>query len=171
MPPYRLMRSAFAYRGALRRAVLAFKMYREVSRARALAGLLLQTETIGIRWEAYDLVVPVPLHDNRLRWRGFNQCTLLLREIAARRPIVWTDRLLVRIRDTTPQVMVLHSDRHKNVAGAFFAEPTADLTGASVLIVDDITTTGATLAECAKALATAGAQVVDAAVLARPLSQ
>ena len=168
-PPYRYMRSAYVYDGPLRQAILAFKMMREISRAAPLAGLLLATQQLGIDWEGYDLVVPVPLHDNRLRWRGYNQCSLLLREVARYRRVAWTEGALVRIKDTTPQFMVLPKERRKNVVGAFACPNPSDVDNRSILLVDDITTTGSTIMECAKALREAGASAVDAAVLSRPM--
>jgi ComF family protein len=170
-PPYRYLRSAYTYQGELRRAILSFKMESQIVRAAPLACLLLATEQMGIDWEGYDLIVPVPLHNNRLRRRGYNQCSLLVSQIARTRKIEWTDQALVRTRDTTPQFMVERKDRRKNVKGAFDCPEPAAVNQLSILLVDDITTTGSTLAECAKVLKEAGASVVDGAVLARPISE
>ena len=168
-PPYRHLRSAFEYKGELRHALLAFKMKRDASRARSLAGLLLLTGQMGIRWEAYDCVVPVPLHDNRLRWRGYNQCGLLLKEAAAVRPIRVRRGVLSRTRETTPQFMASAGEKVSNVAGAFACATPEAVSGGDVLLVDDIVTSGATIAECARVLIGAGAKTVDVAVLARSL--
>lgn len=169
-PSYRYMRAACVYQGRLRQAILDFKMNRSVSRAAPLAGLLLATETMGIDWESYDLVLPVPLHKNRLKWRGFNQCTLLIKEIATFRNIIWSDQLLLRTRDTTPQVELDANKRLENVKGAFECAHLSEIKSATILLVDDITATGATVAECSKILSECGAAMVDVAVLARPVT-
>lgn len=151
----------------MRTAILEFKMNRQTSRAAPLAGLLLFVEEMGIDWASYDLCIPVPLHNKRLRWRGYNQCSLLLAEIARKRKIQWTDRALIRHRDTRPQFELSATKRRENVKGAFACPAPGELSGKTVLLVDDITTTGATLHECVKVLKKAGVAVVDVAVLAK----
>ena len=170
-PSFRTMRAAYIYQGALRQAILRFKMNRETSRDGPLAGLLLATEPLGIDWESYDLVLPVPLHDNRIRWRGYNQSALMVRQVARMRRIAWTDQLLVRRRDTTPQFSVERAKRKENIKGAFICADKEGVSRMSVLMVDDITTTGSTIRECAKVLREAGASVVDGAVLARAIPE
>ena len=166
-PEVRCRRSAFLYNDPIREAILAFKMRREIHRAPSLASLLLLTESLGINWEGYDLVLPVPLHNSRLRWRGFNQCALLVREIALYRKFEFSDDALVRNRQTRPQFELTPKKRLENVRGAFSCPRPDLISGKTVLIVDDISTTGATLNECAKALKKAGASYVDAATLCR----
>lgn len=165
-PPYRYLRTPFGYQGELRNSILKFKMLRHISLAAPLAGLLLLTEQQGINWNEYDLICPIPLHHNRLKWRGFNQCALLIKEVARQRNIVCSDDVLLRIRDTTPQFMVNPNERSSNVKGAFVCN-SEDVSDKKILLVDDITTTGSTIAECAKVLKKAGAFIVDVAVLAR----
>jgi len=169
-PQYRYIRVPYKYAGKLKEAIWDFKMNRGVSRAQSLAGLLLETEQMGIDWENYDLVIPVPLHDNRIRWRGYNQCALLLREIAKVRKIEWSDEVLYRIVDTPPQYTLKHKQRRKNVKGAFSCKAPSFINQGEILLVDDITTTGSTLSECAKTLKNSGAKVIDAVAIARPIT-
>ena len=166
-PPFQKMRSPFVYDGPLRKAILSFKMHPEPARAPYLGALLLETERLGIDWESYDLVVPVPLHPNRLKKRGFNQCALMIAQIAKMRKIEWATDLLVRIKDTRPQFELKPSQRKKNVSGAFDCNCPENWAGAKILLVDDITTTGSTLIECAKVLKKKTAASIDAAVLSR----
>ena len=111
-------------------------------------------------------IVPVPLHPRRLAWRGFNQSLELARLLAADlgRPVL--PGALRRIRDTTPQSQLPGARRRANIAGAFLADP-AQVAGRSVLLVDDVMTTGATIDTAADALCAAGAARVDVLVVAR----
>lgn len=114
----------------------------------------------------FTCVVPVPLGAKRQRQRGYNQAELLGRALARsmRRPLV--PRAAVRVRETASQVGLDPVQRKANVAGAFRGDP--DLVrGHSILLVDDVQTTGATLATCAEALLLAGAEGVVGATVAR----
>ena len=112
-----------------------------------------------------DLIVPMPLHPKRLAERGFNQALEIARDLARRlgRPI--EPRGVLRVKDTPPQTKLPYEERAKNVRGAFLCK--LDLSGASVAVVDDVMTTGATLNELARALKRAGATRVENFVIAR----
>jgi len=112
-----------------------------------------------------DLIVPMPLHPKRLAERGFNQALEIARGVARHlgRPI--EPRGVLRVKDTPPQTELPYEERAKNVRGAFLC--TLDLSGASVAVVDDVMTTGATLNELARALKRAGATRVENFVIAR----
>ncbi len=119
--------------------------------------------------EDIDLVVPVPLHRRRLRWRGFNQGALLAAAVAERlgRPLELGT--LVRTRPTTPQTSHSHDERRRNMRGAFRVKRSERIRGRRVLLVDDVMTTGATVNECARALLAVGARRVEVLTLARVL--
>jgi len=114
-----------------------------------------------------ELILPVPLHKRRLRQRGFNQASLLTQTLFA----PWRDRirldLLIRIRWTEPQINFRGADRQKNVRHAFAVSKSEEVMGKSVVLVDDVFTTGATVNECARALKKAGALSVLVLTLAR----
>lgn len=118
------------------------------------------------RWDI-DLVLPVPLHGKRLRKRGFNQASLLVAAFEKERALRVCHRLLRRRRPTTPQAGLSRSARLKNVKGAFELTSPSEVTGKRVLLVDDVLTTGSTLAACAAVLKKHGAQSVSALVFAR----
>jgi ComF family protein len=115
----------------------------------------------------YDVVIPVPLHRRRLRWRGFNQAALLSRAVADRINCSLDVAILVRITNSPPQTSQDRSQRRQNVRGAFAVTRPDRLANRRVLLVDDVMTTGATLDECARTMLAAGAQVVDVFTLAR----
>ena len=112
-----------------------------------------------------DLVVPMPLHVSRLRKRGFNQAGELGRALARRWDIPYVCDGIERDVNTVPQAGLPWKDRASNVRGAF--RVTTRVAGLRVLVVDDVMTTGATLAELARTLKGAGALSVENRVLAR----
>ncbi len=116
-----------------------------------------------------DVVIPVPLHQRRLWWRGFNQAALLAMTISRRlaKPIELD--ALMRSRMTTPQTSQDHDARRRNVRRAFSVSRPARIRGRRVLLIDDVMTTGATVDECARVLVAAGAARVDVLTLARVL--
>ena len=107
------------------------------------------------------------LHPVRKRWRGYDQAVLLSTELArgVGKP-VWGD-VLARVKNTAPQIDLTPSLRAENVRGAFEPRKTWKLAGTSLLIVDDVYTTGATLQEAAKALKSGGVKTVYALTITR----
>ena len=115
---------------------------------------------------AADLLVPVPLHRRRERTRGYNQSELLARELGKHTDAPVDANMLRRVRDTAPQVsMPTPEERMRNIEGAF--ECTGDVIGLTVLLIDDVVTTGSTMSACARPLVAAGAASVWGLALAR----
>lgn len=112
-----------------------------------------------------DLIVPMPLHPNRLRTRGFNQAAEIARHLAKHLDIPCAFHALIRVHDTPPQAGLHRDERWRNLVGAFAC--TQPLTDKRILLVDDVLTTGASLSACADILRSAGASRVDVAVVAR----
>jgi ComF family protein len=112
-----------------------------------------------------DLIVPMPLHPRRLAERGFNQALEIARGVARHLGKPIEPRGVLRVKHTLPQTQLPYEERAKNVRGAFLCQ--LDLSGASVAVLDDVMTTGATLNELARALKRAGAARVENFVIAR----
>lgn len=165
-PPYDYARSAAVYAGALREALHAFKFSGRRALARPLADLVVEQCAASLP-EGIDAVIPVPLARERERERGFNQAALLAERVARRLGVPPNRRWLARVRATRPQSDLTAAERSANVRGAFRASPR--VAGRHVLIVDDVLTTGATLAECARALRAAGARRIGVLTVARVL--
>lgn len=152
---------SYEYGGAVADAIAALKFRDATWTARRLV------EDRDGCLASWDVIVPVPLHPKRLRLRGYNQSALLAHYIArrGRRRIDYTS--LVRSRDTHPQRELSEIGRVTNVHGAFAVRFADGLRGQSVLLVDDVMTTGATLRECGRLLRRAGVERVGAYVVAR----
>jgi len=153
---------AFVYDFPVDRLIHALKYGHQL----AIAGWLARCITPGIRHDV-DLIIPLPLHPERLRERGFNQSMEIAREIGKYLHLPIDHRILCRTRPTASQAGLALKERNKNVKGAF--ECTTDLTGQHVLLVDDVMTSGATANECARVLKLHGASEVSVAVAARAL--
>jgi ComF family protein len=119
----------------------------------------------GARLRGVELLVPVPLGARRQRERGYNQAAVLARALGERVGARVDERALVRVRETRTQTTLGPAERWRNVEGAF--APARALAGVKVAVVDDVLTTGATLAACAAALAAGGAGAAGAVTFAR----
>lgn len=153
----------------LRLCIHALKYTGNTRLAEPLGRLLARTYTAYNM--AADVIIPVPLHRERERERGYNQAQLLAKVCARWIGLPLNTTIIKRVRATPPQVGLTASERQRNVCGAFSCvqlPATETLYQRKILIVDDVCTTGATLEACAAPLLAAGAQSVWGLVLARP---
>jgi ComF family protein len=159
------MRFAGYYEGPLRQAVHRLKFSGERYLAPHLG--VLMAEALRQSPLSADALVPVPLHPADQAGRGYNQSLLLAREAGMALELPVLPSVLVKRQRTVPQVGLRRAERMRNVAGAF--EVTGyEMAGLRILLVDDVCTTGATLAACATALRQGGAAAVYGLVLAHP---
>ena len=157
-------RAAVAYADLSRSLAIRLKYGRKVAIARTMARYMLPL----VARDAGDrLIVPVPLHRVRLWWRGFNQSALVARELAKRLGIPADVAALRRIRRTPPLKGMSPLQRRKTVAGAFRVRDRDAVAGKTVILVDDVLTTGSTAEACARALKRAGAARVELVSWAR----
>jgi len=161
------IRSPFRFDGVMRQAIYQLK-YRNL-RALVVPLAKLLHDYLGTNPVPGEAVVPVPLHQKRLRERGYNQSSLLARELGKLINLPIVDNCLIRLRHAPPQARTSTVDeRRSNVAGAFTCRDQR-LQDKQVLLVDDVSTSGATLDACARALKAAGATSVWGLVLAREI--
>jgi len=151
------------FEGTLQEAIHRFKYRGQIGLDLPLAQLLLLQ--LQQHPATFDLVLPVPLHNRRLRQRTYNQSLLLARQVAGHFrlhcPPLWLQRQL----DTVSQQGLSAEQRRRNLRQAFTASP--EVSGKSILLIDDVMTTGATARECSRVLRQAGAATITVAVLAR----
>jgi ComF family protein len=157
-------RAVVAYQGVMAEAIQRFKYHGEIQLADSLGWFWKKMVLEDLPIEA---IIPVPLHPSRLRERGFNQALVLGRILGRILDKRVLSKGLRRIRNTVPQVQLDHSQREKNVRGAFTVRETREIGDKNILLVDDVLTTGATVNECAKVLKKAGARQVFVLSLAR----
>jgi competence protein ComFC len=163
--------STFPYQGIVKQALMKYKYKLVYSLTQTLHELIItHTDFSPISSRSW-LITAVPLHPRRRRWRGFNQAELLTHALAQYTHWPHSPHLLKRTRYTTPQMSLSRSPRLKNLTNAFMVHAPPNPIPYSVLLVDDVWTTGATLSECAKVLKRAGAKTVWAYTLARTLNQ
>lgn len=154
------------YEGRLRDAILRIKSNGGEGLAEMMGRLLIETLGTRLRKEGVEVVVPIPLHWRRRFLRGHNQAAGFGREAASGLGARFA-YALGRVRHTPQQVQPSATARRENVKGAFSIRRRASVSGRTVLLVDDVMTTGSTLSEAARTLKGAGARRVVAAVLAR----
>lgn len=165
--PFGICRTAGRYEGTLRECVhlLKFKDRRELGVALGFfMAEWLARELPGAR---YDALVPVPISRERLRERGFNQALDLARALGARAGMPVQARALRRAGGRPSQRTLSRAARRENVRGDFIVADARPVRGRRLLLVDDVYTTGATVAECARVLRRAGTASVDVFTLAR----
>lgn len=157
----------YLYEGTLMSAIHQFKYGGKSHLAKSLGPFLATFAGEQLKGKEGLLVIPVPLHPRRLRERGFNQSLLLARHVASHLNVDLDFLSLRRIRYTQPQTGLKKDERRKNVKKAFGLLDPKVVKGRTVVLVDDVTTTGNTLNECARILKRAGAEDIYCAVLAR----
>jgi ComF family protein len=165
-PPYQKARYAVYYQDAVRNALLRFKFAGALHVAAALSQILTEAFRRHFQPSDFDLIVPVPIHRTRLIRRGFNQVVVIGKKLSQETGIPLDRTCFRKIRDTPPQVGLTRAARVKNLRGSFAIQHPNRIQGRRVLLVDDVATTGSTIAEAAKTINRAGAASVGVLVLA-----
>ena len=166
-PPVDQCLAALPYAWPWGEVIARFKFTAEPGLAAPLGALLRAAPGVAGVLAGADLVLPLPLSDERLAERGYNPAQLLAQQLAPAPPVRLD--LLLRTRHTAPQHDLPRAERLRNVRGAYAVDPlrAAALAGRRVVLVDDVMTTGASLHEAARAVRSAGATHVAALALAR----
>ena len=149
---------ACRYRNPVKVAIQKVK-YRWVYDIEKVLVDLLATQIYKFAIPQKEILVPVPLHKKRKNWRGVNQAEILAKDLSKKFKVEYSD-VLFRNRETKTQVGLKRDERKENVRGAFELRRGADVSGRNVILVDDVYTSGATMAECAKVLKKSGVKSV-----------
>jgi competence protein ComFC len=162
-----LIRSVFVFEGVIRDAVHAFK-YSNLSALSGSLGSFMADYFLSNKMKG-DVLIPVPLHSSRLRERGYNQSELLAREISHIINIPFDSGIVQRIRDNEPQARTKGAQQRRRNVKNVFGGVAGNVSGRDLIVVDDVCTSGATLASCAAVLKAAGARQVIGLTLAREI--
>lgn len=156
--------SPFEYRDEMRKSVLRFKYSGRAEYAEFFSRSIAVYAAEKVRLWKPELIVPVPVHPARKRKRGYNQAALIAGGLAGEFDLPMDEKLLIRRKRTKPQMELDREDRRKNISGAFSCAKKRTVPE-TVLLIDDILTTGSTLDACAEELKKAGAEKVYALCL------
>lgn len=144
--------STAVYEGVIKKALNAFKFHNKIRLARTLAELMIKTAEKNNIMQKHDidLIIPVPVHKNTIKNRGYNQSELLARAIGERFSAETKTNALVKIKDTAEQNKLNKEERLVNLKGSFAMNEFIE--SRNILLIDDVYTTGATAKECIKVL-------------------
>jgi len=121
----------------------------------------------NINFPKNSVIIPIPLHKKREKWRGFNQSLIIAGELSKITKIPLAKNVLKRVKNTKSQINLKAKQRQKNLANAFKVSRKLEILGKTAILIDDVYTTGATMNEAAKALKKAGVKQVKGLVIAR----
>lgn len=161
--------SPFQYEDETIRNLIHALKYNRVQGVAAHLGALLRIygKRFGVVFPPETLVIPIPLHPWRERRRGFNQSELIARYLCGENQNLSCDiSILRRVKNTTPQIELSHAERTKNLTGSFRVKNSDAVRGRTILLLDDVKTTGSTIEEAARVLKEAGAKRVWAMTVA-----
>ncbi|MGD9568197.1 MAG: ComF family protein [Sedimentibacter sp.] len=163
---FEMSKSLYAYEGLIKKSIYSYKYYNKPYFYK-LFGRLLVSFMLSTNYTNFDCIVSVPLHSSKMRKRGYNQSELLAKYISKKLDIPYVDALK-RTKKTLKQSEQSRLERRKNLKDAFAIKKTAQkIINSSVLLVDDIYTTGSTVDECSKVLMNYGASKVYVITIAR----
>jgi len=166
-PFFALARGVVSFETVIMEVVHKFKYGRDLSLGEALGSLFAEFSFSDMTFSDYKMIIPVPLHKQKLRERGFNQALLLAKKIGKKYSLPVNFSLLKRHKFTLTQTGLNRREREENIKGAFSVVDRKAVVGESLILIDDVFTTGATVNECARTLLKAGARKVAVLTLAR----
>ena len=166
-PSFKVLRSWAVFENPVQEALHQLKYRRNIGLGEALAAQM-SVFVAQLEWPV-DIIIPIPLGKKRLKERGYNQVAMVANPLSLQLGIDYRPMALVRARETHSQVGLTATERKQNVLNAFQADKNK-INGRTVLLIDDVSTTGATLSSAAEALYAAGAKEVYAFTIARALT-
>ena len=159
--------SILKYEGIIRDKILQYKFEDTAYIYKTFAKIVLKNKKVCGLLKKYDIIIPVPIHKKRKLQRGYNQTQLIAKEISKNIDIKLCNNVLVKNKNTIAQSKLNKNKRKQNIKGAFKALNVQNIQGKSVLLFDDIYTTGSTANECSKILKEAGAKTVGVLTIAK----
>ena len=169
-PQYGKLRTIAYYHETLQQVIHLYKFEKRTTLAQPLVQLITANLPHDFTFADYDFILPVPIHKKRQRERGFNQATLLAKQIAKETKNQVITDTLIRKKNTSPQSSLDREARQTNIIGAFELQKEKVIHNKKILVLDDVFTTGATVREAVKVLWDADPKEIDVLTLARALN-
>ena len=157
----------FKYEGIIRDLLLNYKFKEKPYLYRSLTIFLKKYQKKHLLFCFYDIIISVPLSQNRMKMRGYNQSELLAKELSKILNVRIENRVLIKTKNNTQQSLLDKEARTQNVQGAYRIINKNKVLGKKILLIDDIYTTGSTLNECSKILKQMGANKIDIFTIAK----
>lgn len=158
---------AFKYEGLIRKLILDYKFNDKPYIKNTLVEILLNNEKIFEKIKKYDTIIPVPISSKRKKERGYNQSLLIANEIAKRTKINIVNNCLIKTKNIVEQSKLNKEERIKNIDGVYKLENSQLIKNKSILLIDDIYTTGSTVNECCKTIMKEDINKIGVLVLAK----
>ena len=158
---------AFKYEGLIRKLILDFKFNDKPYLYKTFVNFLLKNEKIFENIKKYDKIIPVPISKKRYKERGYNQSELIAREIERQTKLEMLNNCLIKTKNIIEQSKLNKEDRKRNIQGVYTLKNGQLIEGKSILLIDDIYTTGSTVNECSKILLEVNPNNIGILVLAK----
>ncbi len=158
---------AFKYEGLIRKLILDFKFNDKPYLYKTFVNFLLKNEKIFENIKKYDKIIPVPISKKRYKERGYNQSELIAREIERQTKLEMLNNCLIKTKNIIEQSKLNKEDRKRNIQGVYTLKNGQLIEGKSILVIDDIYTTGSTVNECSKILLEGNPNNIGILVLAK----
>lgn len=157
----------FQYEGIIRKLIIDYKFNEKSYLYKTFANFLLKNQKFFEILKSYDTIIPVPISKKRKKERGYNQSTLIAREISKRLKIEINTSCLYKAKDIVAQSTLNREEREQNIKGVYQLKNVKKLENKKILLIDDIYTTGSTLNECSKILRKSNPKVITCFTMAK----
>lgn len=158
---------ALKYENIVRKKIIQYKFNEKSYLYKTFAKIIIKNKKIFGFLKLYDIIISVPMFENRKAVRGYNQSELIAKEIAKAAELIFGKDILIKIKDTKVQSTLTKTQRMANLKNVFSVIDTAKIKGKKVILIDDIYTTGSTVNECSKVLKQAGAKEICVVTIAK----
>ncbi|MBR3697439.1 MAG: ComF family protein [Clostridia bacterium] len=157
----------FNYKKSIRKLILNYKFFNQFYLSKVFSEIIFKNEKLCRILKFYDIIIPVPMHKNKLKVRGYNQAELLAIDLCEKLNFKYYKNILIKTVNNKKQSSLSEKERYENIKNVYKILKPEKIKNKNIILVDDICTTSATLEECAKILKKNGARKVTAVVIAK----
>lgn len=157
----------FKYEGRIRNLIINYKFNEKSYLYKTFSEIILKNKKICGILKKYDIIIPVPISNNKRIERSYNQTELIAKKVAKDLNIACSDRVLIKKNNIKTQSSLTKAQRQKNVLGAFYIKNSKFIDNKNVILLDDVYTTGSTVNECSKVLKASGAKKIIVLTIAK----